>query len=84
MLLTSIGSEYWPRTPEGRVLCLMLSIYGFIVFGYITASLASFFIVRDADDERAEVAGVKSVEELREDIAALRLEIHKLLESGIK
>lgn len=47
MLLTSMGSEYWPRTGAGRALCLLLSIYGFAVFGYITAALASHFIDRD-------------------------------------
>ncbi len=49
MLLTSLGSEYWPQTSEGRALCLLLAIYGFAVFGYITATLASFFVGRDAE-----------------------------------
>ena len=26
MLLTSIGSEYWPHTAEGRLLCILLAI----------------------------------------------------------
>ena len=52
MLLTSIGSEYWPRTAEGRLLCFLLSLYGLGVFGYITASFASFFLGRDADAQR--------------------------------
>ncbi|HEV7268826.1 MAG TPA: ion transporter [Falsiroseomonas sp.] len=47
MLLTSLGSEFWPRTPEGRTLCVLLSLYGLAVFGYITASLASLFVGRD-------------------------------------
>lgn len=46
MIITTMGSDYWPRTGEGRVLCLLLSVYAFAVFGYITASLASFFIRR--------------------------------------
>ena len=25
MLLTTMGSEFWPRTPEGRLLCLLLA-----------------------------------------------------------
>lgn len=48
MLVTSIGSDFWPVTTEGRMLALLLSIYGLAVFGYITASFASFFIGRDA------------------------------------
>lgn len=53
MLMTTLGSEYWPRTGAGRVLTLVLSLYAFAVFGYITATLASFFIDRDAEERRA-------------------------------
>lgn len=48
MLLTTMGTENWPRTAEGRVLCFLLALYAFAVFGYITATLASFFIEADA------------------------------------
>jgi voltage-gated potassium channel len=82
MLLTSLGSEYWPKTAEGRVLCFLLSLYGFAVFGYVTATLATFFIGRDAEDEWAEVAGAKSIEALREESAALRAEVRALGASG--
>jgi voltage-gated potassium channel len=75
MLMTSIGSEYWPHTAEGRALCFLLSLYGFAVFGYMTATLATFFIGRDAEDEKAELAGAKSIEALRAELAALRTEI---------
>lgn len=44
MLVTTIGSDYWPRTTEGRVLCLMIGLYSFSVLGYITATLASLFL----------------------------------------
>ena len=50
MIITTMGSEYWPKTPEGRVLCLILSLYAFSVFGYITASLASFFVGKRGQD----------------------------------
>jgi voltage-gated potassium channel len=78
MLLTSIGSEYWPQTAEGRVLCFILSLYGFAVFGYVTATLATFFIGRDAEDAGAEIAGAKSLEALRAEIAALHDEVRAL------
>lgn len=52
MLLTTMGSEYWPRTPEGRVLCLLLAIYAFTVFGYVTAAIAAHFVGRDRDVAR--------------------------------
>ena len=49
MLLTTMGSDYWPRTPEGRVLCLLLAIYAFAVFGYVTAAIAAYFVGKDQD-----------------------------------
>ncbi|MBD2561501.1 MULTISPECIES: ion transporter [Nostoc] len=79
MLITTMGSEYWPKTPEGRLLCFFLALYAFAVFGYVTATLATFFIGRDADDDEAELAGAKSIQLLQSEIAALREEIQELL-----
>ncbi len=78
MILTTMGSDYWPQTPEGRILCLLLALYAFAVFGYVTAALASFFIGRDADSGEAEVAGARSLSELADEIAGLREEIRNL------
>lgn len=75
MLMTSIGSQYWPVTSEGRVLCVLLSLYGFAVFGYITASFASFFVGRDAESAAGEVAGSGDIAALRREIEALRTDL---------
>jgi voltage-gated potassium channel len=75
MLVATMGSEFWPRTPEGRILCFLLAVYGFAVFGYITASFASFFVGRDAASEEAETVGAADLAALREEIAALRREL---------
>lgn len=48
MILTTMGSEYWPKTAEGRFLCLVLAVYGFTMFGYVTATLATFFVQSDS------------------------------------
>jgi voltage-gated potassium channel len=53
MLLTTMGSAYWPVTAEGRVLCILLAVYAFAVFGYITAAFASFFVGRDTEARAA-------------------------------
>jgi hypothetical protein len=50
MLLTTMGSDYWPRTPEGRLLCLLLAIYAFAVFGYVTAAIAAYFVGQDRSE----------------------------------
>ena len=78
MIMTTMGSAHWPESPEGRVLCVILALYAFAVFGYVTATLATYFVGRDADSEEAEVAGARDVRELRAEIAALRAEIEKL------
>jgi voltage-gated potassium channel len=45
-----MGSDYWPQTPEGRLLCLLLAIYAFAVFGYVTAAIAAYFVDRDKSE----------------------------------
>jgi voltage-gated potassium channel len=72
MLIATMGSEFWPRTAEGRILCFLLALYGFAVFGYITASFASFFVGRDAASPEAETVGAADIASLRDEIAALR------------
>lgn len=77
MVLTTMGSQYWPLTVEGRVLCVFLALYAFAVFGYVTATLATFFIGRDAEDDEAELAGARQLAALREEMIALREEIRR-------
>ncbi len=78
MVLTTMGSQYWPQTVEGRLLCVFLALYAFAVFGYVTATLATFFVGRDAENDEAELAGAKQLAALREEVIALRAEIHEL------
>jgi len=79
MTLTTMGSEYFPRTPDGRVLGLLLAVYGFAVFGYVTASIASLFIARDADDADGELVGSAQLEALRAEITQLNLRVGEVL-----
>ncbi|WP_218147850.1 potassium channel family protein [Nitrosomonas sp. Nm166] len=78
MIMTTMGSQYWPQTAEGRVLCLFLALYAFAVFGYVTAMLATYFIGRDAENDAAELAGAKQLAELQNEVNALREEIRAL------
>jgi voltage-gated potassium channel len=77
MLLTSIGTEYFPQTAEGRLLCLILAVYGFAVFGYMTATLATFFIQRDA--ETAPERGEPSIADLQDDLRKMTLDLKRIL-----
>jgi voltage-gated potassium channel len=73
MLIASIGTDFWPQSMEGRLLSSLLALYGLAVFGYLTATLASFFIDRDAGTRGGAIAGSGEVERLRREIAALRM-----------
>jgi len=78
MVLTTMGSEYWPKTPEGRLLCLFLALYAFAMFGYVTATLATFFVGRDAANEASESAAQVAIDRMRDEVKKLRDEIHAL------
>lgn len=76
MQLTSVGSEYVVRTPGGRILAWMVSIFGLAVFGFLTAAIASYFVGQDsAEQERVEKQQHAA---LRDEVSALRDEIRQL------
>ena len=75
MLLTTMGTDFWPTTAEGRILTFLMALYGFGVFGYITASFASFFVERDASSPKANTVSTADVARLRSEILAMRLEL---------
>jgi voltage-gated potassium channel len=77
MILTTMGSADWPRTLEGRILCVVLSLYAFAVFGYVTATLASYFVGDEAKRDAS-----RDVHELRQEIAALRAELARHRQGG--
>jgi voltage-gated potassium channel len=83
MILTTLGSQYWPETPEGRVLAFLLAVYSFAIFGYLTASLASFFIGIDADNEEAEIAGSREIAALRDELRAVHAQLARLGATGV-
>jgi voltage-gated potassium channel len=75
MLVASLGTDFWPASTEGRLLTMLLTLYGLAVFGYITATLASFFVGRDAKENSGPVAGSADVKRVLEEIRALRRQL---------
>jgi voltage-gated potassium channel len=47
MMLTTMGSDYFPKTTEGRIIAWLLAVYGFAIFGYITATVAGLIVKVD-------------------------------------
>ncbi len=58
MIMTTIGSQYWPVTSEGRILTFLLALYAFAIFGYITAALASILVGKDKEAQSNEIEGL--------------------------
>jgi voltage-gated potassium channel len=81
MILTTMGSDYFPKTSEGRFLCFVLAVYGFAVFGCVTATISSFFVAHDAETDEGEIAGAKQVSKLEQEIAALHQKLDGLTTS---
>lgn len=78
MRVITAGNEFNPSTPEGRGLAFLIAIFGYTIFGYVTATFATFFIGRDAEEPDAPVAGAKDIEELKREIIALTKSIGEL------
>jgi len=78
MRVITAGSEYYPTTTEGKGLAFLIALYGYAVFGYVTATLATFFIGRDAEEKDAPLAGAKDVAELKKEISTLTRAINEM------
>lgn len=76
MVMTTMGSDYFPLTAEGRILGWLLAVYAFAIFGYITATIASYFVGRDTAAQQApavvEPGENRDTGSLQREIAALR------------
>ena len=72
MVITTMGSDFWPQTLEGRILCLGLAIYAFAIFGYITATVASFLIEKDKKNTGDYQKLLDTLEEIKIEIKSLK------------
>jgi voltage-gated potassium channel len=71
MRVITAGNEFNPSTTEGRGLALLIAIFGYTIFGYVTATFATFFIGRDAEEKDTLVAGARDIEELKGSVESL-------------
>ncbi|HEV7331487.1 MAG TPA: ion transporter [Flavisolibacter sp.] len=78
MRVITAGSEAWPITSEGRTLAFFIAVFGYAIFGYVTATLATFFIGRDAEDKEAPMASAKDVAEIKQMILNLTQSLDEL------
>lgn len=79
MLMTTLGSEYWPMTGEGRLLTFFISLYALGVFGYIAGTIASLFV--DPERMARATSGVEETGEMSDltsEIVSLRRQLAQL------
>lgn len=72
-MITTINSGLDAVSPEARIIAILQRIFAVSVFGFITATIASYFIGRSVE-ERATTAADPAAEPLRAQLEALRHE----------
>jgi voltage-gated potassium channel len=78
MRVITAGNEFHPVTTEGRMLGFLIAVFGYAVFGYVTATIATFFIGRDAEENNAPLAGSNDIKNLKREIGRLTESIEEL------
>lgn len=85
-MVTTINNELYAVSAEARVIAILLRVFAVSVFGFITASIASYFIGRDAEERErppapaspTDLAAVAAeLSALREEIALLRRQLRE-------
>lgn len=76
-MVTTINNEKYAVSPEARVIAILIRVFAVSIFGFVTASIASYLVGREAEARAVPGDGdaPASVAALRQDLAALRLEI---------
>ncbi|MHB0912725.1 MAG: ion transporter [Armatimonadota bacterium] len=66
-VITTVGNELYPVSAEGRIIASLIMIYGVGIFGYIAATLASYFVSAEpsqkpvlSEQERAQLADLSA------------------------
>lgn len=70
-MVTTINNETYVVSTEARVIAILLRVFAVSVFGFITASIASYLIGGTAEVER----DAEDADALRAEVAALRREL---------
>ncbi len=77
--VTTVNSEKYAVSPEGRVLAVLLRIYAVAIFGLITANIASYLVGKRQAEAAAAATAVGALE-AGDGLAALVEEVRRLRE----
>jgi voltage-gated potassium channel len=73
-MITTINIDMDAVSPEARVIAILQRIFAVSVFGFVTASIASYLVGRSVEERATAVATDPTTELVRAEIAALRRE----------
>ncbi|WP_027661199.1 potassium channel family protein [Salinispora fenicalii] len=74
--ITTVGyGDFYPVTPEGRLVAVGLMIGGIGLIGFVTGSLATWIVDRVSGQDRQPAATAEDVAALRQEIVALRQQL---------
>jgi len=72
-MITTINNEKYVVSPEARVIAILQRLFAVSVFGFITASIATYFIGRSAEERAAsDVSHASPSDSVRAELDALR------------
>ncbi len=71
LMAVLVGSDAQTSVGSRRVLGVLLALYACAIFGYVAATLATFFVGRDVADPQVSMAGAAMLTALQAEIAAL-------------
>ncbi len=75
-LITGEYGDFYPATTEGRIITALLMTAGVAIFGTFTASVASFFLEEEQEqDERRDTAILAEIGKLTREISELKQQI---------
>ena len=75
-LITGEYGDFYPASTEGRIITALLMTAGVAIFGTFTASVASFFIEEEQEeDERRDIAILAGIGKLTQEISELKQQI---------
>jgi voltage-gated potassium channel len=78
-MVTTINNEKYVVSTEARVMAILIRIFAVSVFGFVTASIASYFIGRTSHErEASRAAEPQPIDRLATEIAAMRRENEQL------
>ena len=81
-LVTTVNSEKYAVSPEARIIAILIRVFAVSVFGFVTASIASYLVGRDVEERAPTGEGESAVQSdvtvMREELVALHRDVIQL------